>query len=156
MEKSVPSNELTTTLHLGLRSVADSSPAALIESLLEKSSPEEQAVIQGVMNGSAESAMVFIHRGPSRGARFLITSNGVTIGRASSNDIFLDDVTVSRTHATIKRNGSVFEFTDSGSLNGSYINNQQMSSHQLVTGDEIQIGKFHLLFIGSQSISGEK
>ena len=156
MEKSVPSNELTTTLHLGLRSVADSSPAALIESLLEKLSPEEQAVIQGVMNGSAESAMVFIHRGPSRGARFLITSDGVTIGRASANDIFLDDVTVSRTHATIKRNGSIFEFTDAGSLNGSYINNQQTSSHQLVTGDEIQIGKFHLLFIGSQSISGEK
>jgi pSer/pThr/pTyr-binding forkhead associated (FHA) protein len=156
MENPIPSNELTTTLHLGLRSVADSSPAALIESLLEKSSPDEKSVIQSVMNGSAESAMVFIHRGPSRGARFLITSDGVSIGRASSNDIFLDDITVSRSHATIKRTGSVFEFADSGSLNGSYINNQQTKSHILVTGDEIQIGKFHLLFICSQSPSGEK
>lgn len=150
-----PANELTTTLHLGLRSVADSSPAALIEGLLENSSPEELAVIQGVMNGSADSAMVFIHRGPARGARFLITADGVTIGRASSNEIFLDDVTVSRSHATIKRESSGFVFSDSGSLNGSYINNQQTSSHRLLTGDEIQIGKFHLLFIGSTS-SGEK
>lgn len=155
MVDPVPAHELTTTLHLGLRSVADSSPAALIEGLLENSSPEEQAVIEGVMNGSADSAMVFIHRGAARGARFLITADGVTIGRASSNDIFLDDVTVSRSHATIKRESSGFTFSDSGSLNGSYINNQQTSSHHLVTGDEIQIGKFHLLFIGSTS-TGEK
>jgi pSer/pThr/pTyr-binding forkhead associated (FHA) protein len=100
--------------------------------------------------------MVFIHRGPSRGARFLITPEGSTIGRASSSDIFLDDVTVSRTHATIKRDGSGFVFADSGSLNGSYINNVQTSSHRLTTGDEIQIGKFHMLFIGSTSTSGEK
>ena len=155
MEKPVASHELTTTLHLGVRSVADSSPTALIESLLEKSSPEEKSVIEGILNGSAESAMVFIHRGPSRGARFLITTAGATIGRSSSSDIFLDDVTVSRQHATIKFDGSRFLFADSGSLNGSYINNQQSSSHQLATGDEIQIGKFHLLFIGS-STSGEK
>jgi pSer/pThr/pTyr-binding forkhead associated (FHA) protein len=151
MNDPIPAHELTTTLHLGLRTVADSSPAALIEGLLANSSSEEQAVIQGVMNGSADSAMVFIHRGPARGARFLITASGVTIGRASSNDIFLDDVTVSRSHAAIKRSDSGFEFSDSGSLNGSYINNQQTSSHHLVTGDEIQIGKFHLLFIGSTS-----
>ena len=159
MEKSVPSHELTTTLHLGVRSVADSSPVALIEKLIAESSPEEQAVLQEVMNGNGESAMVFIHRGPSRGARFLITSEGSTIGRAPSSDIFLDDVTVSRTHATISRDGSTFLFTDSGSLNGSYINNQQTSSHHLSTGDEIQIGKFHMLFICSnkeQSQLGEK
>jgi pSer/pThr/pTyr-binding forkhead associated (FHA) protein len=155
MEKPVPSHELTTTLHLGVRSVADSSPVAVIETLISESSAEEQAVLQEVMNGPGDSAMVFIHRGPSRGARFLITSNGSSIGRAPSSDIFLDDVTVSRNHATIKREGSHFLFVDSGSLNGSYINNNQSSSHQLVTGDEIQIGKFHMLFIGSTS-SGEK
>ena len=156
MEKPVPSHELTTTLHLGLRSVADSSPVALIEKLIAESSFEEQEVLQSVMNGDSESAMVFIHRGPARGARFLITEAGATIGRAPASDIFLDDVTVSRTHATIKRDGSQFIFADSGSLNGSYINNQQSSSHPLVTGDEIQIGKFHMLFIGSKTTSGEK
>lgn len=155
MEKSVPSHELTTTLHLGVRSIADSSPVAVIETLIAESSAEEQLVLQEVMNGPGDSAMVFIHRGPSRGARFLITSDGVSIGRAPSSEIFLDDVTVSRTHATIKREGSHFHFADSGSLNGSYINNQQTSSHLLTTGDEIQIGKFHMLFIGSTT-PGEK
>jgi hypothetical protein len=156
MEKSVPSYELTTTLHLEVRSVADSSPVALIEKLIAESSNEEQAVLQQVMNGTGESAMVFIHRGPSRGARFLITTAGASIGRSPESDIFLDDVTVSRSHATIKREDNDYIFTDSGSLNGSYINNQQTSSHRLSTGDEIQIGKFHMLFIGATAQSGEK
>jgi pSer/pThr/pTyr-binding forkhead associated (FHA) protein len=156
MEKSVPSRELTTTLHLGVRSVADSSPVALIEKLISESSGEEQAVLQQVMNGNSESAMVFIHRGPARGARFLITATGASIGRSPESDIFLDDVTVSRSHAAIAREGAGFIFTDSGSLNGSYINNQQTSSHRLSTGDEIQIGKFHMLFIGATAQSGEK
>ena len=144
------SRELTTTLHLGNRDSSNSSPAALIESLLEQSSAEEQAVISQVMSGDGESAMVFIHRGPSRGARFLITSAGTTIGRAPSNEIFLDDVTVSRSHASISKEGKAFIFNDLGSLNGSYINSKQSSTHTLVTGDEIQIGKFHMLFIGAE------
>jgi pSer/pThr/pTyr-binding forkhead associated (FHA) protein len=156
VEKSVPSHELTTTLHLGVRSVVDSSPVALIEKLIAESSREEQAVLQQVMNGTGESAMVVIHRGPSRGARFLITVTGASIGRSPESDIFLDDVTVSRSHAAIKREGAGFIFTDSGSLNGSYINNQQTSSHRLTTGDEIQIGKFHMRFIGATAQSGEK
>ena len=156
MAKPVPTHEVTTTLHLGVRSVTDSSPVALIEKLIAESSVEEQQVLQEVMDGKGENAMVFIHRGPSRGARFLITADGATIGRSPASEIFLDDVTVSRSHATIKREGSDFIFSDSGSLNGSYINNQQATTHHLVTGDEIQIGKFHMLFISSRSTSGEK
>ena len=91
--------------------------------------------------------MVVIHRGPSKGARFLISADGVSIGRAPSADIFLDDVTVSRSHARIDRTGTGFHFIDAGSLNGSYINNQPASSEDLHTGDEIQIGKFHLIFV---------
>lgn len=156
MSSSDNSHELTTTLHLGARESSEPSPAALIDSLLAQSNSEEKAVISEVMGGTGESAMVFIHRGPSKGARFLITSDGVSIGRAPSNEIFLDDVTVSRSHATIKREGKQFIFTDLGSLNGSYINNQQNSSSLLKTGDEIQIGKFHMLFIGATHLTGEK
>ncbi len=159
MEEMNPRHELTTTLHLGLRSIADSSPSALIDSLIEQSSTEEREVLTEVLNGTGERAMVFIHRGPSRGARFLITSEGVTIGRAPASDIFLDDVTVSRAHATIKREDGTFTFSDLGSLNGSYINNQQSTTHRLTNGDEIQIGKFHMLFISSDKGShklGEK
>lgn len=155
MEEVNPRHELTSTLHLGLRTVADSSPSALIENLISESSPEEREVISQILAGSGDRAMVFIHRGPSRGARFLIDGEGVTIGRAPSSDVFLDDVTVSRTHASIKREGSTFTFVDSGSLNGSYINNLQSSNHRLTNGDEIQIGKFHMIFISSTS-SGEK
>ncbi len=156
MEELQPNHELTTTLHLGLRSVADSSPGSVIEGLLAESTAEEREIISQIINGSAEQAMIVIHRGPSRGARFLITADGASIGRAPSSDIFLDDVTVSRNHATISRDGEAFTFTDSGSLNGSYINNEQKASHHLVSGDEIQIGKFHMLFISNNSTSGEK
>lgn len=149
------SHELTTTLHLGQRESAESSPAALIESLLSASNADEQEVISAVMGGPADSAMVFIHRGPSRGARFLITSTGVSIGRSATNEVFLDDVTVSRSHARIKYEDKSFHFSDLGSLNGSYINNKETSSHTLKTGDEIQIGKFHLLFIGAQQGSSK-
>ena len=152
---SKDSHELTTTLHLGQRESAESSPAALIESLLSAANPDEQEVISAVMAGPADSAMVFIHRGPSRGARFLITSEGVSIGRASSNQVFLDDVTVSRAHAKIAYQDKSFLFSDLGSLNGSYINNKQTSSHTLKTGDEIQIGKFHMLFIGAKQGSSK-
>jgi hypothetical protein len=152
---SKDSHELTTTLHLGQRESAESSPVALIESLLSAANPDEQEVISAVMAGPADSAMVFIHRGPSRGARFLITSEGVSIGRASSNQVFLDDVTVSRAHAKIAYQDKSFLFSDLGSLNGSYINNKQTSSHTLKTGDEIQIGKFHMLFIGAKQGSSK-
>ncbi len=156
MEELHPNHELTSTLHLGLRSVADSSPSSAIEGLFAESTAEEREILSQIINGSDEQAMIVIHRGPSRGARFLVTAEGATIGRAPVSDIFLDDVTVSRIHATISRTGTGYTFTDSGSLNGSYINNQQKASHHLASGDEIQIGKFHMLFISSKSTSGEK
>jgi hypothetical protein len=152
-------NELTTTLHLGLRSVVGDSPNATIQDFLAQSTPEERLIIEGALAGDGNSAMIFVHRGPQKGARFLLTSTGASIGRASENDVFLDDVTVSRKHATIEKSADGFTFSDEGSLNGSYVNNQSVSKVTLVTGDEIQIGKFHLLFISAQSPlhkSGEK
>jgi pSer/pThr/pTyr-binding forkhead associated (FHA) protein len=94
--------------------------------------------------------MVLIHRGPGRGARFLVTAQGATIGRSQESAIFLDDVTVSRKHAEIAKSDSGFVFKDAGSLNGSYINNVPTTEKQLSVGDEIQIGKFHLLFVTAQ------
>lgn len=156
MEKSA--SELTTTLHLGSRTDSEGGTSALLEKLLADSSAEEREVLTSIIDGDGKNAMVFIHKGPSRGARFLITSDGATIGRSPASDIFLDDITVSRLHGKISSiassEGSGFLYTDLGSLNGSYINNQQLSSHSLVTGDEIQIGKFHMLFIGAGKNQG--
>jgi pSer/pThr/pTyr-binding forkhead associated (FHA) protein len=141
-------NELTTTLHLGLREVSNS-PANYLEEQLALLSPQDRAVLTQIQNSAGEKAMILIARGPNKGSRFLITADGVIIGRSSESSIFLDDITVSRTHATIVKKDKSFVLKDSGSLNGTYINNNSVDEHTLVSGDEFQIGKFHLLFIGS-------
>jgi pSer/pThr/pTyr-binding forkhead associated (FHA) protein len=141
-------NNLTTTLHLGLREVSNS-PANYLEEQLALLSPEDRAVLTQIQNSAGEKAMILIARGPNKGSRFLITADGVSIGRSSQSSIFLDDITVSRTHATIVKKEKSFVLKDSGSLNGTYINNNSVDEHTLVSGDEFQIGKFHLLFIGS-------
>jgi hypothetical protein len=141
-------SELTTTLHLGIREVSNS-PANYLEEQLALLSSEDRAVVAEIQNSQGEKAMVLIARGSHKGSRFLITAEGASIGRSAASEIFLDDVTVSRTHATVVKNGKDFILKDSGSLNGTYINNVSISEHKLVSGDEFQIGKFHLLFIGS-------
>ena len=154
MPSADENRELTSTLHLGLRSVVGNSPADLINELISQATEEERQIINGALSGDGNSAMVFIHRGAQKGSRFLVTAEGVTIGRSPESSIFLDDVTVSRKHASIEKSGTGFTFKDSGSLNGSYVNNESVTEKVLVSGDEIQIGKFHLLFIGSKL--GEK
>jgi pSer/pThr/pTyr-binding forkhead associated (FHA) protein len=106
-------------------------------------------VVSEIQSSQGKKAMILITRGSHKGSRFLITAEGASIGRTAESAIFLDDVTVSRTHATVQKNGKDFVLKDAGSLNGTYINNVSISEHALVSGDEFQIGKFHLLFIGS-------
>jgi hypothetical protein len=149
VEKAPDNSELTSTLHLGLRSVV--SPESAYASFLSSLSISERSAIDEVVNAGPEKAMVVVHRGASKGARFLIAQDRTSIGRSPESEIFLDDVTVSRSHAIIDRTATGFTFTDLGSLNGSYINNQSMKSAALVCGDEIQIGKFHLIFISAQN-----
>jgi hypothetical protein len=141
-------NELTTTLHLGVREVSNS-PANYLEEQLALLTAQDRAVVAEIQNSQGEKAMILIARGSHKGSRFLITAEGASIGRSAESAIFLDDVTVSRTHATVLKNGKDFVLKDAGSLNGTYINNVSISEHTLVSGDEFQIGKFHLLFIGS-------
>ena len=149
MEKAPDNSELTSTLHLGLRSVV--SPESAFTSFLSSLSISERSAIDEVLIGGPEKAMVVVHRGASKGARFLIAQDRTSIGRSPESEIFLDDVTVSRSHAVIERGGQGFLLTDLGSLNGTYINNQSLNSKELVCGDEIQIGKFHLIFISAKS-----
>jgi hypothetical protein len=141
-------NELTTTIHLGLREVSNTSEKHLEEQLASLS-PEDRAVVAEIQNSGGEKAMVLIARGANKGSRFLITSEGASVGRSGTSAIFLDDVTVSRSHATISKQGNNFVLKDEGSLNGTYINNISVTEHVLVSGDEFQIGKFHLLFVSS-------
>ena len=142
-------NELTTTIHLGQREVTDSQ-AQHLEDQLALLSPEDRAVISEIQSSKGEKAMILIARGANKGSRFLVTGEGASIGRSQTSAIFLDDVTVSRAHATITKVAESFVLRDAGSLNGTYINNISITEHTLVSGDEFQIGKFHLLFVGSK------
>ena len=160
MDKKNNPSELTTTLHLGRDIEKEveraAHPSAHLENILADARDEDVQVLRKIIDGDGKVAMIYIHRGPSQGSRFLITSEGATIGRAATNQIFLDDVTVSRKHAEISVEGKAFHFSDLGSLNGSYINGAQSKKHPLQSGDEIQVGKFHMLFIGAQQLTGEK
>ncbi|AFM07340.1 oxoglutarate dehydrogenase inhibitor Odhl [Corynebacterium pseudotuberculosis] len=93
------------------------------------------------------SGMLVVKRGPNAGARFLLDRETITAGRHPESDIFLDDVTVSRRHAEFRLQDGSFEVVDVGSLNGTYVNREPKNSEVLSSGDEIQIGKFRLVFI---------
>jgi pSer/pThr/pTyr-binding forkhead associated (FHA) protein len=96
---------------------------------------------------AAQSGALVIRSGGGRvGQSFPMTGEKMTIGRSPETDVFLDDVTVSREHATLVRRGGDWYLDDSGSLNGTYVNRQRVDSHRLVDGDELQIGKFKLTF----------
>ncbi|AIU32651.1 MULTISPECIES: oxoglutarate dehydrogenase inhibitor Odhl [Corynebacterium] len=98
------------------------------------------------------SGMLVVKRGPNAGARFLLDRETITAGRHPESDIFLDDVTVSRRHAEFRLQDGSFEVVDVGSLNGTYVNREPRNSEILSSGDEVQIGKFRLVFIeGSKS-----
>lgn len=91
-------------------------------------------------------AMVVVKRGPNAGSKFLLDADVTRAGRHPDADIFLDDITVSRRHAAIHRQGSVFVVSDEGSLNGTYVNRQRIENQALRNGDELQIGKYRLVF----------
>jgi pSer/pThr/pTyr-binding forkhead associated (FHA) protein len=95
-------------------------------------------------------ALLIVQKGPNSGARYLLNTEKLTIGRNPKNEIFLDDVTVSRVHATLERSGKGFTITDSGILSGSYVNGQRSDSAALVHGDQIQIGKYRLIYISGE------
>ena len=143
MEKAQDS-DLTSTINLGaLRSVSDH-----VSALLDRATENERDVIAALPQGSA---MLIVLSGPSRGARFLINSDLTTIGRSTDNDIFLDDVTVSRKHAEIVRQGKSYSVKDSGSLNGTYVDGKIETNTNLEDGMELHVGKFKMhFFIGGK------
>lgn len=93
------------------------------------------------------SALLVVEQGPDEGARFLLDTDETTAGRHVDSAIFLDDVTVSRHHATFVRSGRGFTVQDLGSLNGTYVNRKLIEGPTgLRTGDEVQIGKFRMVY----------
>jgi hypothetical protein len=93
------------------------------------------------------TALLVVRRGPNEGSRFLLDSELTEVGRRPDSDIFLDDVTVSRRHAEFYRQGGRFAVRDVGSLNGTYVNRDRIEEITLSGGDEVQIGKFRMVFL---------
>jgi pSer/pThr/pTyr-binding forkhead associated (FHA) protein len=111
-------------------------------------SSQAQAAIEAL---PPTSALLVVQRGPNAGSRFLLDADSTTAGRSTKSDIFLDDVTVSRRHATFDRSGSQFTVRDLGSLNGTYVNRERADEAVLNPGDEVRIGKYRLTFHPSPS-----
>lgn len=112
-----------------------------------ESSSNTDSAVSGVEGLPAGSALLVVKRGPNAGSRFLLDQAVTTAGRHPESDIFLDDVTVSRRHAEFRKNGDSYEVVDVGSLNGTYVNREPKNSAVLANGDEVQVGKFRLVFL---------
>jgi pSer/pThr/pTyr-binding forkhead associated (FHA) protein len=106
-----------------------------------------QTPVAGVEALPAGSALLVVKRGPNAGSRFLLDQAMTSAGRHPDSDIFLDDVTVSRRHAEFRRDVTEFAVVDVGSLNGTYVNREPVDNAVLANGDEVQIGKFRLVFL---------
>ncbi len=88
-----------------------------------------------------------VRRGRNAGSRYVLDADLTTAGRHPESDIFLDDVTVSRRHVEIRRDGRDYTVSDVGSLNGTYVNRNRVDQGPLRDGDELQIGSFKLVFV---------
>ena len=131
---SEPVGESTATISF-VRDKTDTSDRQL--------SPVDAAAVDALPSGHA---LLVVQRGPGAGSRFLLDTDLVQAGRHPDSEIFLDDVTVSRRHAEFHREGSSFTVSDAGSLNGTYVNRDRIDRVQLKDGDEVQIGKYRLVF----------
>ena len=107
---------------------------------LEALDPEEVA--------HAEATLVIRAGGGRAGEVFALDGEQMMIGRSPDAAVFLDDVTVSRNHALLVRRRDGVYIDDLGSLNGTYVNRRRIESHKLQDGDELQVGKYKLTFLG--------
>ncbi len=94
-------------------------------------------------------AVLVVRRGPNVGERYPLAQAVVRAGRHPDSDIFLDDITVSRRHAEVHRLDGRYTLRDTGSLNGTYLNRERIDDAPLISGDEVQIGKYRLVFLSA-------
>ena len=144
-DKATPPKDLTSTLNLRqLRSIPQ---AGLSEDLLKSLTIEQKNVVSNLPKGEG---ILLVLKGAGVGSRFLLDAAETKIGRDTTNEIQLDDITVSRSHAMISKKDG-YNIKDLGSLNGTYLNAIAVRDTKINAGDEIQIGKYHLtLFIGDK------
>ena len=97
--------------------------------------------------GVTEVPVLIVRKGAEVGERFYLEVPRITIGRDPESDIFLNDVTVSRTHAVLHMEGGDVRLEDVGSLNGTYVNDVIVTEATLTSGDTVQIGRFQMVYL---------
>jgi hypothetical protein len=127
--------------------------AVAADTTITFATPELEADLEEEVHISPEEledgrGVLIVKRGPNAGSKFFLDSAETQIGRHPDSQIFLDDITVSRRHAEIRRGSDGFAIHDVGSLNGTYVNRERVEEASLRSGDEIQVGKFKLVFLG--------
>ena len=135
---------LETTASTTDTSIFNPATAPAPEAEADFSAEAHRSAIDALPPGSA---LLVVKRGPNAGSRFLLDRDVTTAGRHPDSDIFLDDVTVSRRHVEFRRENEGFSVHDVGSLNGTYLNRERIDSAVLSSSDEVQIGKFRLVYL---------
>jgi pSer/pThr/pTyr-binding forkhead associated (FHA) protein len=108
---------------------------------------EDDAPVHVVAVPHGVAALV-VKRGPVLGSRYLLDREVIRAGRHPESDLFLDDITVSRRHAElVRKDDGTVVIRDVGSLNGTYVNRERIEEAVLTGGDEVQIGKFKLVYL---------
>ena len=96
------------------------------------------------LDGFAGYALV-VERGPQAGMTYVLSPGVTTVGRHPDSSIFLDDITVSRHHCRFSWDGEGLAIEDSGSTNGTYVNDVRVDRADLGPGDEVLIGRFRVI-----------
>jgi pSer/pThr/pTyr-binding forkhead associated (FHA) protein len=113
---------------------------------LQDAAGREDDVVIPVGDLKKGVGVLIVRAGPQAGSRFPLENDVTTLGRHPNSEISLDDITVSRRHAEIRKTVDGYEVIDAGSLNGTYVNQERIDRAMLIHGDELQIGKFRLVF----------
>ena len=144
-DKASPPNDLTSTLNLRqLRAIPTSVKA---DDLYKSLSDDQQEVVNKLPKNVG---ILLVLSGAGIGGRYLLDSAETKVGRDIDNEICLDDITVSRSHALFSKSDG-YTVKDLGSLNGTYVNAVAVRESKINSGDEVQIGKYHLtLFVGEK------
>ena len=116
-----------------------------VDPLQDAPGPDDDVIVP-VGQLPAETGVLIVRAGAQAGARFSLDESITRLGRHPDSEISLDDITVSRRHAEVERTPDGYLVSDAGSLNGTYVNQERIDKLLLRHGDELQIGKFRLVF----------
>ena len=123
---------------------------AQVDPLLDAVGPSDDVHVD-LHSLGGDCGWLIVRSGPQAGERFPLTSTLTRLGRHPDSEIVLDDITVSRRHADVERTAAGYVARDAGSLNGTYVNQHRVDEAVLAQGDELQVGKFRLIFFEQAS-----